>query len=85
MSLPEAEPEATVVVCDDDAPTLELLCDHLEADRLRALPAISAADALRLCQYKQPDLLLLDLALPDALRARRPARDPRLGGRHWPL
>ena len=65
MSLPDAEPEATVVVCDDDAPTLELLCDHLEADRLRALPAISAADALRLCQYKQPDLLLLDLALPD--------------------
>ena len=57
---------ATVVVCEDDAPTLELLCDHLEADRFRALPAPSAADALRLCHFKQPDLLLLDLRLPDA-------------------
>ena len=55
-----------MVVCEDDAPTLELLCDHLEADRFRALPAPSASDALRLCHYKQPDLLLLDLRLPDA-------------------
>jgi DNA-binding response OmpR family regulator len=61
-----AERRATLVVCEDDAATLELLCDHLEADRFRALPAPCAADALRLCQYKQPDLLLLDLNLPDA-------------------
>ena len=64
--LPQAQPAATVVVCEDDAPTLDLLCDHLEADRFHALPAPSAADALRLCHYKQPDLLLLDLRLPDA-------------------
>jgi DNA-binding response OmpR family regulator len=64
--LARREPEATVVVCDDDAPTLELLCDHLEADRFAPLPAPSASDALRLCSYKQPDLMLLDLALPDA-------------------
>ncbi len=57
---------ATVVVCEDDAPTLDLLCDHLEADRYRALPAPSASDALRLCHYKEPDILLLDLRLPDA-------------------
>ena len=64
--LPRETPRATVVVCEDDAPTLELLCDHLEADRFRTLPAPSAADALRLCHYKQPDLLLLDINLPDA-------------------
>lgn len=64
--LPTLEPGATVVVCDDDEPTLELLCDHLEADRFRALAAPSAADALRLCHFKAPDLLLLDLNLPDA-------------------
>ncbi len=64
--LPEPKPRATVVVCEDDAPTLELLCDHLEADRFRTLPAPSASDALRLCHYKEPDLLLLDLRLPDA-------------------
>ena len=60
------EPLATVVVCEDDAPTLDLLCDHLEADRYRALAAPSASDALRLCHYKEPDILLLDLRLPDA-------------------
>jgi DNA-binding response OmpR family regulator len=64
--LPGREELATVVVCEDDAPTLELLCDHLAADRFEALPAPSASDALRHCRYKQPDLMLLDLALPDA-------------------
>lgn len=64
--LPRTEPRATVVVCDDDIPTLELLCDNLEADQFRALAAPSAADALRLCHFNAPDLLLLDLNLPDA-------------------
>jgi len=57
---------ATIVVCEDDDATLDLLCDHLTADRFEVLPAPSAADALRLCRYNHPDLLLLDLALPDA-------------------
>ncbi len=64
--LPQRREIASVVVCEDDAPTLELLCDHLAADRFGVLPAPSASDALRLCRYNQPDLLLLDLALPDA-------------------
>ena len=64
--LPEIDELATVVVCEDDEPTRELLCDHLTADRYRVLPAPSASDALRLCGYRQPDLLLLDLGLPDA-------------------
>ena len=46
--------------------TLDLLCDHLAADRFGVLPAPSASDALRLCRYNHPDLLLLDLSLPDA-------------------
>jgi DNA-binding response OmpR family regulator len=64
--LPEIEELATVVVCEDDDPTRELLCDHLTADRYRALPAPSASDALRLCGYNHPDLMVLDLGLPDA-------------------
>jgi DNA-binding response OmpR family regulator len=63
--LPEIESGPTVVVCEDDVPTLELLCDHLAADRFEPLAAPSADDALRLCHFKQPDLLLLDLNLPD--------------------
>jgi DNA-binding response OmpR family regulator len=72
------EPIATVIVCEDDPVTLELLCDQLEADRFCALPAPSAADALRLCHFKQPDLLLLDLRLPDGsgFDVLREIRDP---------
>jgi DNA-binding response OmpR family regulator len=64
--LPSREEIASVVVCEDDDVTLELLCDHLVADRYSVLPAPSASDALRLCRYNHPDLLLLDLSLPDA-------------------
>ena len=64
--LPNVEELATVVVCEDDDSTRELLCDHLTADRYRALPAPSASDALRLCGYNHPDLMVLDLGLPDA-------------------
>src|SRR3954464_7593387 len=64
--LPERREIASIVVCEDDTATLELLCDHLAADRFGALPAPTASDALRLCRYNQPDLLILDLALPDA-------------------
>ena len=53
--LPEIEPLATVVVCEDDEATLELLCDHLTADRYEALAAATASDALRLCHFKHPD------------------------------
>jgi DNA-binding response OmpR family regulator len=64
--LPQREEIASVVVCEDDVATLDLLCDHLVADRFGVLPAPSASDALRLCRYHHPDLLLLDLSLPDA-------------------
>jgi DNA-binding response OmpR family regulator len=88
--LPEIESLGRVVVCEDDEVTRELLVENLEADRFEPIPAATAADALRTCRYNQPDLLLLDLALPDAagldvLRRLRdtegPAAefDPRLG------
>jgi DNA-binding response OmpR family regulator len=64
--LPERREIATVVVCEDDEATLELLCDHLTADRFEVLPAPCASDALRLASYNHPDLMVLDLGLPDA-------------------
>jgi hypothetical protein len=57
--LPDVDQLGTVVVCEDDEPTLALLCEHLTADRYRALPAPSASDALRLCHFKQSEGLLL--------------------------
>lgn len=64
--LPEIESIATIVVCEDDEVTRDLLCENLCADRFVALGAATAEDALRLCRFHAPDLLLLDLALPDA-------------------
>jgi DNA-binding response OmpR family regulator len=64
--LPQRREIANLVVCEDDAQTLELLCDNLVADRFGVLPAPNASDALRLCRYNHPDLLLLDISLPDA-------------------
>lgn len=64
--LPQRREIARLVVCEDDAPTLQLLCDNLLADSFGVLPAPSAADALRLCRFNHPDLLLLDISLPDA-------------------
>lgn len=64
--LPVIDPAGVLVICEDDPATLELLCDHLKADRFSVLPAPCAADALRHCQYRSPDLLLLDIGLPDA-------------------
>src|SRR6478672_2818985 len=64
--LPQRSEIASLVVCEDDHVTLDLLCEHLAADRFGVMPAPSASDALRLCRYNHPDLLLLDLSLPDA-------------------
>src|SRR5690349_21957393 len=64
--LPERREIARIAVCEDDEATRELLCDNLTADGYTALPGGDASDALRICSYNQPDLLLLDLILPDA-------------------
>ena len=64
--VPLIEAAGVVVVCEDDEATLELLCDHLREDRFEPVPAPSGADALRQCHYRSPDLLVLDLGLPDA-------------------
>jgi two-component system KDP operon response regulator KdpE len=63
--VPPVDEIATIVVCDGDQPTLDLLCEHLVADRFKVLPAPSGTDALRLCRFNHPDLLILDLSLPD--------------------
>jgi DNA-binding response OmpR family regulator len=63
--LPPVDEIATLVVCDGDQPTLDLLCGHLADDRFEVLPAPSGTEALRLCRFNRPDILILDLGLPD--------------------
>jgi DNA-binding NarL/FixJ family response regulator len=80
--LPTAEKLATIVICEDDALTREALCENFEADRFEPLAAATAEEALRFCRYATPDVLLIDIGLPDAsgldvIREIRAATGPR--------
>jgi len=57
---------ATILVAEDDATTRTFLADELTADGYELLVAETAADAIRLIGTKYPDLVLLDVGLPDA-------------------
>lgn len=72
---------ATLLICEDDRTTLDLLCENLAADRFNTLAAADGETALRLTRSHRPDLLLLDLGLPDIsgldlLRTIRDGTDP---------
>src|SRR5690349_11517279 len=57
---------ATILLAEDDATTRTFLADELTADGFDVLPCETAADALRLLGTKFPDLVILDIGLPDA-------------------
>ena len=56
---------ATILVVEDDAPVRTFLADNLTADGYEVLVAGTARDALRLLEYRRPDLAVVDLGLPD--------------------
>jgi DNA-binding response OmpR family regulator len=56
---------ATILVVEDDPATRTFLADNLTADGYEVLACDCARDALSLLEAKTPDLLLLDLGLPD--------------------
>lgn len=64
--MPSPPALATLLICEDDQLTLDLLSENLTADRFLTLEAADAETALRLARAHRPDLLLLDLNLPDA-------------------
>jgi two-component system alkaline phosphatase synthesis response regulator PhoP len=54
-----------VLVVDDDVKTVELVKLYLERDGYQALTAYDGVEALRLARESCPDLIVLDLMLPD--------------------
>jgi CheY-like chemotaxis protein len=60
-----ADPAATILLVEDDAPTRTFLADNLTADGYQLLVADCARDGLRLLETKFPDVALVDLGLPD--------------------
>jgi len=64
----KAEPRSTplVLVVDDERPMQELLRTILRGSGLDTLEATSGAEALARATAESPDLVLMDLGLPDA-------------------
>lgn len=54
-----------ILVIDDEADIAQLIGRYLERAHYRVLVAPSASEALRLAQVEQPDLIILDLLMPD--------------------
>jgi CheY-like chemotaxis protein len=62
-----------VLVVDDHPPTVELLRDALVRQGLSVTSARNGADCLRKVEARQPDLVILDIAMPvmDGLKTLR--------------
>jgi CheY-like chemotaxis protein len=74
-----SEPKPSILVVEDDEPSMVLACAVLEELGYRPVPAGSAEEAVQLLQTSQPSLVLTDLHLPgeDGLAlARRLKSDP---------
>jgi DNA-binding response OmpR family regulator len=59
--------QKTVLIVEDDRPLRELLKVRLEGQHYQVFCASNGKSALDLCREHQPDLLLLDVNLPDIL------------------
>lgn len=74
----EEDAVATVLVVEDERKLRELLRSYLERAGLTVLSAATGAAALSLAQSASPDLVVLDLGLPD-VPGEEVARELRLG------
>lgn len=54
-----------ILIVDDDKKTVELIRLYLEKDGYRVLAAYDGRQALELTRQKRPDLIVLDLMLPE--------------------
>jgi two-component system cell cycle response regulator DivK len=58
-------PDQVVLIVDDNEKNLRLARDVLRAAGFRTLEAATGAEGIALAEAKLPDLVLLDLRLPD--------------------
>lgn len=55
----------TILVIDDKANTHNLIREHLEAEGFRVVTAADGREALHVANQENPDLILLDIMLPE--------------------
>jgi two-component system phosphate regulon response regulator PhoB len=73
----------TVLIADDEAHVVELVRVTLEDERVRVVAACDGATALELAAELEPELIFLDVNLPDLSGlevCRRLRREPSLSG-----
>ena len=58
-------PEPTILVIDDESSILRLLELTLESNRYRVRSAVNGRDGIAMAGTERPDLIILDLGLPD--------------------
>lgn len=76
--------QARILVCEDEPDIAEILRSFLSAQGYGVTTTSTAAEALAQFAEKEPDLVLLDVMLPDKdgwqvlaeIREKRPAGDP---------
>ena len=57
-------PQSTVLIVDDNPQNVELLTAFLESLPVRLVSAVDGVDALRKVEEHNPDLILLDIMMP---------------------
>ncbi len=55
----------TILIVDDSEPVVMLLKEFLRIKGFTVLPALSGIKALNILQHSSPDLVLLDLMMPE--------------------
>lgn len=65
LSTQSTESLARVLIIDDDPEARKLLLRHLEKEGYLAIEATSAKQGIEIAKAEQPDLILLDLMMPD--------------------
>ncbi|WP_084578839.1 putative bifunctional diguanylate cyclase/phosphodiesterase [Sphingomonas azotifigens] len=61
----EAPAPATILIVDDNPVNVGLLVEHLEAEGYQVRVALGGFEALERVRFAQPDLILLDVMMPD--------------------
>jgi len=73
----EADTAARILIVEDDALNMKMMTDLFEARGFRAVPAVNGAQALASARIERPDLVVMDIDLPDlsGLEVTRRLRD----------
>jgi len=62
---PRRQPQRTVLIVDDEAFIRDFISQTIEESGFRAVTAVGGREALKIMQSDPPDIVLLDLKMPD--------------------